>query len=385
MNLRKLLLIVVSVSILAGLSACKKNVSVLVFDTPVEQGSASIVIKTTRTDGLSISDYTLEITGPVSKTETVSGDTYTLENVVAGTYQVKASKTNFIGTVKTVTVGAIEDNKTMTYTLGLSLTEKRAPVTVDNTTGGTITVPAANTSAPGVAGNTATVVIPPGAIPGGGTTQITITPVPTAVIDNPQSSVPTGGLGGFYFVMEPSGLVFEEPLTLTFEMDIPGKVAQNIEFFMIYRLADGTYSTDPNDKVPVSFNDQGTLASVQISHFSDWVLGANCELVQVEDYGVTVPITKSLCGGGINETWSITGTYGPIYSTLSGLPGITLIEDIVFPAIPFIEYSPTVFYYEAKYELRNTDGTAIESFTLPENTPVVVQSGASTCHNSGGG
>jgi hypothetical protein len=286
MNLRKLLLIAVSLGILAGLSACKKDVSVLVFDTPVGQGSASIVIKTTRTDGLSLSDYTLEISGPVSKTETVNGDTYTLENVVAGTYQVRASKSNFIGTVNTVIVGTIEEGKTIAYNVNLSLTEKRAPVTINNATGGTITVPSANSGGTGIGGNSTTVVIPPNAIPGGGTTQISITPVPTNIINN-QSSTPTGGLAGFSFLMEPSGLVFAEPITLEIPMDLPANVAQSVPFYMIYRSVDGNFSTDPNDKVPVTVNAQGTSASVQISHFSEWVLGTDVEIIK----GAAVPVS----------------------------------------------------------------------------------------------
>jgi hypothetical protein len=387
MNLRKLLLIVVSVGILAGLTACKKNVSVLVFDTPVEQGSASIVIKTTRTDGLSLSDYTLEITGPVSKTETLNGDTYTLENAVAGTYEIRVSKTNFIGTLKTVIVGAIEDNKTVTYNVTLSMTEKRAPVTVNNATGGTITIPPANNSGgSGVGGTAATLVIPPGSIPGGGTTQISITPVPTSVIDNPQSSVPSGGLGGFSFLMEPSGLVFEEPVTLNFTMDLPATVAQNVPFFMIYRLPDGNFSTDPIDKVPVSFDDQGTLASVQISHFSEWVVGADFEMRSLPLVQKFKTLQASNCEQDFSEYFTETAMDGLITSSITGVEQTeySVSALIAYVAEPNTTYMPVVSYFEHTYTLnRLMDGFEMERFTLPEG-PVSWVSGQSFCTVHGG-
>jgi len=386
MNLRKLLLIVVSLGILAGLSACKKNVSVLVFDTPVEQGSASIVIKTTRTDGLSLSGYTLEITGPVSKTETVNSDTYTLENAVAGTYQVRASKTNFIGTVNTVTVLAIEDGKTFAYNVNLSLTEKRAPVTINNATGGTITVPSANSGGTGIGGNSTTVVIPPNAIPGGGTTQISITPIPTNVTNN-QATTPTGGLAGFSFLMEPSGLVFLEPITLNIPLDIPANVSQNVPFFMIYRLPDGNFSTDPNDKVPVTVNAQGTSASVQISHFSEWVLGTNVEIIESTPVQVVFTYPATTCQGSFSQVFIRTALMGPVTSSISGIGQTTFSVEasIQYPAKPNTTYRPVVSYFERTYTLRNLDnGTDIESYTLPQG-PISSVSGESFCHNSGGG
>jgi hypothetical protein len=379
-------LLLVGMVVLLVLQSCNKDVSVLVFDNPVEQGSSKLIVTVTRLDGVSVSDFTLEITGAITLNQAVTGNTYTLENAAPGTYNVKVSKNNFIGANTAVVITQPATGEKKVYSTSLNITEKRAPVTINNATGGTITVPPTNTGGTGIGSNPATIVIPPGAISGGGTTQITITPVPTVIVGN-QPTTPTAGLAGFSFICEPAGLVFQEPITVSFPLGIPATVSANVPMRMLYRNAAGVFSTNPADIIPVTVTGNGQTGSVQITHFSEWVLSINATLEvgapqpQVFNYGA------SACGAAFNQTFTRTATPGAVVTAMGGTGAnpITITAQISYPAAPSNSYRPSVNFFQRTYTLRNPlNNSVIETYTLPTG-PITSSPNGTFCHNSGGG
>lgn len=386
MKILKANLLLVGMVVLLVLQSCNKDVSVLVFDNPVEQGSSKLIVTVTRLDGITVSDFTLEITGAITLNQAVTGNTYTLDNAAPGTYNVKVSRNNFIGAASTVVITQPAAGEKKVYNAALNITEKRAPVTINNATGGTITVPPTNTGGSGIGSIPATIVIPPGAIPGGGTTQITITPVPTVIVGN-QPTTPTAGLAGFSFVCEPAGLVFAEPITLTFPLGVPASIANTVPMRMLYRNAAGQFSTNPADIIPVSVTNSGQTGNVAITHFSEWVLSIDATLTVSPPQPQTFNYGASACGAAFNQTFTRTGTPGPVVTAMGGTSAnpVTISAQISYPAVPSNNYRPAVNFFQQTYTLRNTSTNAvIETYTLPAG-PITSTPKSTFCHNSGGG
>jgi hypothetical protein len=387
---------VVTIVALFVLWGCHKDVGVLIFDTPpVEPGKQQIIITTERFNGQPVTDYDLSVTGVVSASATLNSQVYTLNNVQTGQYTIRVSKNGFIGTTKVIDVVVPTDPAIdFRYRVSVQLTESNTPTVIDNVTGGVIVVPPTNTGGSGIGSNPITVTIPPGAIPGGGNTSISITPVPIEPGSVPPAG-PNGGTGGFVLVCEPEGLVFTQPITVNIPLDVPLALAQSIDYTMIYKTGDVTtgelqFSTNPADEITMVISPDGKTGTVSIPHFSAWqqVGGYNLE---IEDSMTEFQqIDASLeCGLGTSGTHELIGVYESPYSDLFNIPlsdlTFTIQEPYSFPAIEGFSRVVSARHGVKTYRLYDINsGLLISEFSVP-TSPVEIISELTYCHNSGGG
>jgi hypothetical protein len=393
--LKKLSAFVTTVALFV-LWGCHKDVGVLIFDKPpLEPGTQQIIITTERFNGQPVSGYDLSVTGVVSAAATLNSQVFVLDNVKTGQYTIRVSKSGFIGTTKVIDVVVPTDPTIdFRYRVNVQLTESNTPTVIDNATGGVIVVPPTNTGGSGIGSNPITVTIPPGAIPGGGNTSISITPVPIEPGSVPPVG-PDGGTGGFVLVCEPEGLVFTQPITVNIPLDIPLALAQTIDYTMVYKTGNAAtgdlqFSTNPADEIVMTVSPDGKTGTVAIPHFSAWQQVGGYTL-EIED-GMTEfqQIDASLeCGLGVAGTYSLTGVYESPYSDLFNIPQseltFTIAETYSFDAVEGYQRLVSARHGTKTYRLYDINTNALLSeFTVP-SAPIEIINDLTYCHNSGGG
>lgn len=351
---------------------------------PLETGESTLLITTQRTDGQTLTDYTVNVNGPVPFTGTVNAESFVLENITDGTYTVTVSKTGFIGQTKSITITVPTDNTAdNAEAIDLFMTQSSTPVTVDNATGGTVSVPAVGSGTGGIGTTTASLNIPAGAITGTGTTDISVTAVPEDP-ENLQTS--TNGTAVTSFVFEPDGLTFSSPVTVTIPLDATELVGTNS--VLEYVNANGQPT---GETVPVTIASDGSTGTAQITHFSVWRL---VHAITV-DVNLNVPRNErtyiSDCSAGLNETFTISGSVGKLYGDYFSIPTsrrtVTVNANVVQSGSAFTEQTGTVSVRVFSYTItkRGTSEVLETSGSIPRSKrSYSVTYSNQSCHDSGG-
>lgn len=355
----------------SSLLSCDNTVDGLQRDSPpLPPGNQFISVSVATITGGTVSDYTVAINGPDGTSSTTSSlDVFAFGITKNGNYTVEISKDGFVGQTQVIEITDFPEQASDDYSRGtlIILTPKNPTVTIDNATGGQITVPAMGGGTTGVAAFPTTVIIPAGALP---TTSadISVTIVP-----------PVAGSGeSFGIHFEPDGLTFVTPITVQFP--VSSEVGSG-ELYSAMRFENS------NEEQPITYPNT-TTASVSIPHFSTWYCIMNLFLNITP--GTVKRVLNSSCGEGINQAVQTTGSYGPITSDLLMIPAPFLTISATAPAElvgkSFFRGEASVTFFTFSYSLIS-GSTSLET---KSNIPVCPQCYSIDyayvpCHDSGGG
>lgn len=360
--------------------ACKRTIGGIDRDTPpLPSGNQYIAIEMITTDGSALPTYTVLVTAPDGSTSstTASDAEFIIDPISTGTYTIAVSTDagTHIGQTKEV-IANVPAQGSDDYVTGtvIFLTRKNAPVTIDNAAGGTINVPAMGTGAGGLGSLPTTVTIPPGAISGSGSTDISITPTPST------GSTSNNGMKGVEFHFEPDGLQFTTPITLDMPLGLPQSAVTN-GAVVVFEYEDGEIE-------PVTLSGTGETGTTQISHFSVWAVVLDMRL-EITSSTRSQTFT-SACGEGLDDSFTFTGSYGPILSNVLQIPTqnrtITINGTIIKEPIAFYYLTGRATAFTFNYRLETLAGNLLEQ---RNNIPLcsdcyTVSYSNDECHDSGG-
>lgn len=363
---------------LAFLINCSQNVEGIKRDVaPLPNGARFLVISSANADGSPLTDYDITITAnSTDSTFTSSTQSDTISGVTNGIVTIVVSKTGHVGDTKDFEVILPTDlSHDYLATVSFALTESNPPVTIDNSTGGTIAVESTVASAVQT-----TLDIPAGAIPGGGSTDISVTPV----ADDP-TDLSTDEITGDSFAFQPAGLEFDIPVTVTVPLNLPAGF-ENVPVTFDYE------GTPPESKV-MSVNADGTGSS-DIDHFSSYVINFSNGIRVILSDGT--PLTKTYvsgCGAALNKTFTQTKSVGLQMGFILGRRSaaarqLTKSVDVSKAAISDAKITAVATIPTFNYEVRViSNNLLLDSGT---GIPNIIVAGTlvptnAACHNSGGG
>lgn len=361
--------------------ACKKTIGGIDRDTPpLPSGNQQIAIKVFTTDGSNLPSYNVSIIDPDGGQSSQTADTeeFIIDPIQTGPYTITITTDagTHIGQTKEVTAN-VPTNNSDDYVVGteIYLTTKNSAVLIDNAAGGTVNVPAMGTGAGGLGSQMTTVTIPPGALPGTGSTAISITPTPS---DGTSSA---NGLRGVQFHFEPDGTTFNTPITIEMPLDLPQTLVDN-GVPTVFEYEDGS------ETQPITLSADGSTGTTQIDHFSTWTIGFE---IFLDIQGATRSQTfQSICSEGLEEPFTFSGTYGSLFSSIFQIPvgNLTVTINGIVEKEPILYYilSGRVTAFTTDYEFRTRSGIILEqSNNIPLCADCYTVSYTSTeCHDSGG-
>ena len=371
---------IASIAALIIFIACKRTIGGIDRDTPpLPSGNQYISLAVATTDGSALPSYTVSITAPDGSTSTESGSEpeFIIDPITSGTYSISISTDagTHIGQTKEIITNVPADNSA-DYAVGTDfyLTVKNAPVSIDNAAGGSINVPAMGTGAGGLGSAPTTITIPPGAISGSGSTSISVTPTPS------DGTTSNNGMRGVQFHFEPDGLTFNTPITIEMPLGLPQSAVSN-GAQVVFEYEDG-------ETQPVNLSANGQTGTTQISHFSTWTIVLDIVL-SVTNSTRSQSFT-STCGDGLDETFTFSGTYGPIFSSIFQIPTqyqtVTISGTVVKEPIAFFTLTGRTTAFTVNYTLETSSGSVLEQRSnIPFCSECYSVTYTSTeCHDSGG-
>ncbi len=362
---------------------CKKAIGEIERDSPpLPSGNQYLLVTAFTTDNSAIPAYSLEIQTPDGSVTNQSntGAEFIVDPLNTGTYTITITADGYIGQTKSVDV-IVPASKSDDYLVGLdlTLTKKNPPVTINNAAGGIINVAPMGTGAGGMGSSTTKVTIPPGAISGAGSTDISITPVPST------QETSGSGLEGVTFVFDPD-LTFTTPVTVEMPLGFPPSVAQNNVPLVFEEQVD---NGEVPDEEPITLSANGATGTVQMDHFSSWtiVLGVTLEV----SLGTRQVTAQSLaCSDPLNKPFTFTGSYGPILSNLFQIPAqlrtVTINGTFSKSQVLYFRVSGEATAAMTNYQLLLPSNVVLEE---RNNIPVCqscysVKYTSQECHDSGG-
>ena len=371
---------IISILALIMFIACKRTIGGIDRDTPpLPSGNQYIALELVTTDGSALPTYTVLVTAPDGSTSssTASDPEFKIDPITSGTYTIEVTTDagTHIGQTKEITANVpaeVSDD----YVTGdvFFLTTKNPPVPVEHVVGATINVPAMGTGAGGLGSSPTTVTIPPGALEGIGVTDISITPVPSS------GGSSANGMNGVEFVFEPDGTTFTEPITIDMPLGLSSSVVNS--------GADILFQYEDGETQPITLSADGSTGTTQIDHFSTWTIILGTRL-QITSSTPTRTFT-SVCSEGLDESFTFTGSYGPILANIlqipTGLQTVTINGTVIKEPIQYFFLNGRAAAFAFNYRLESLSGGLIESRNnIPLCTNCYSVTYTSTeCHDSGG-
>ncbi|WP_258102277.1 hypothetical protein [Marinoscillum pacificum] len=360
--------------------ACKRTIGGIDRDTPpLPSGNQMISLQVATTDGSALPTYTVLVTTPDGSTNSsTSGDPeFIIDPIISGTYTIEVTTDagGHIGQTKEI-IANVPAEPSDDYVTGATffLTTKNPAVTIDNAAGGTINVPAMGTGAGGIGSLPTTITIPPGALPGNGSTAISVTPTPS------DGSTSNNGIKGVEFHFEPTPLQFTTPITIEMPLGL-SQTAVNSGAEVVFQYEDG-------ETEPVTLSSDGQMGTTQISHFSTWTVVLDMNLIITSN--ARSQTFSSICSEGLDESFTFSGSYGPIVSNLLQIPTqyqtVIINGTVVKEPIAYFRLSGTATAFTFGYRLETSNGNLLEQRNnIPLCSECYTTTYSSTeCHDSGG-
>ena len=368
---RLFVLVVITFSGVMTFTACKKNIGPDNPETPqLLDGTRQIVINARQFTNDIIEGYTLKITGPQTLTVQPAGQSYTLTGIKNGVYTISLSKNGYVGMTKVVQADLPTDNTvSWKYSVDLYLVKKNAPVSINNATGGVITVPATGLGPNGTNGKPTQVVIPAGALAGTGTTNISVTLIPvdpSAIF----AQTVSGATGSVSFYCEPEGLVFNAPVTFSIPMDIPAAIAASVPYHFASKSGDpgNGNMVFSGDQVLMNVDPNGSAATVQVTKAGYWQVVGDYTITETASPSTYIQAGSSQFGSALNGVYTATGSFGPMFNALLDLPNgeVSISESFSYPAVEFYQVVANARHTNKLYTIKlNSNNNTIEQFTVP--------------------
>lgn len=298
-NFGRCTFIAVILPILFFVVSCEKPVNSIEFDPPpVPPGEKSLTINTAENTGTPISDVNLLITGPVDFSETISESLFRIPLSQPGSFTVKANKSGYLESVKTVSVQfpVLVSDASLTNTQ-IYLTPQVPSRSVINQNGGTFQF------APGfytrIQDIPITINIPQGSLPGTGSTNIRINRILESDFDHPSTRTGSGAVGQDIISMEPNGLRLNSPVTLTIPLNIPTPLIDNNFELNLHEVTrninTGRYSYESN-RVPVNVASDGNSGTAEIDKFASYRIVPNLQMSRQDSLSAFEEVIIGECG-----------------------------------------------------------------------------------------
>jgi len=393
LNLMILLLAMVMVS------SCNDPVGTITFESPeLPDGTRELVIRATDSKGAPISGFNLQITGPTTANATVSGSQYSFTNLASGLYTIVITKEGYVGKSYQLPVQlpqSVKQNYQAT-TVG-RITQLTPPVPVSNATGGTVQAP--GPAAVGMRSQPTAFIIPPGALPGTGTTQVSVTrilPAPITQTAQPQKSTPGNSventinriaLDGFVTTFTLNGNpvgVFNAPITASIPLSVPSSIRnEKFEFVLMSSSAPGATPTNTSSPIVIDTNTgNGTTTIQQAGTYKVYVtLGLTTTTAQST---FTIGSTSCGLGGSFSFSSPTAGAVGPVMSFLAIVPTATSTNNtVVLDPLSGAQSTLTGVNSFIDYRVNRPTGAQLETYRYPL-AQVSTAISINNCHNSGG-
>lgn len=386
---------------MALVSSCSDPVGTITYESPeLPDGKRELVIKATDSKDAPISGFNLQITGPTTANATVSGSEYVLTDLASGLYTITITKDGYIGASYQLPV-VLPNNPKADFTAAktVKVTQLTPPVPVNVANGGTVQAP--GPSATGPRSQPTQVTIPPGAIPGSGTAQVSVTrTAPTPIIQTTQPAKAAPGLGientvdrialdGFIVTVTNNGSTvnaFNAPVTVNISLEVPSSI-RNEQFNFVLMSGSGPGATPTSESRPITIdagNGNGTASILKPGTYKVYAtLGLTTATAQS-----TFSIGTTSCGLGGSFAYSspTPAPVGPVLTFLGIVPTAstpisgTIAIDAVTGAATSVSGTNTIIDYTVR---RPNVSSSLESYRYPL-AQVVTTVSINNCHNSGG-
>lgn len=321
---KKLVLGSIKVMLAVFLIGCSSSLDPILRDIPpLPDGSKILTITTTSTrSGGTLSEYQLTVQAPDGSFTDLSLSEASTEilGATSGTYTITATKSGYITSTKQISLSVPADaDDIFGFEAFMFLTQANPSVSIDNAAGGEIVVPAVGNNGSGPGSATTKITIPAGAVAGAGSTDYTITAVPRDPADF------SNGASPYTYIFEPSGLVFVTPITVEIPLNLPAELLGVPATF--------DFVGSPAESLPIDISADGAIGTVQISHFSTYVLSFAITTSSTD--GTKSLNFKSGCGEDLDIVVDVASptSSNPIINWLFQVfhPGIKFTTTIVNP------------------------------------------------------
>ncbi len=249
-------------------SSCNDPVGTITLETPeIPDGARELTIRATDSKNAPISGFNLQITGPTSVSATVPGSEYVFTNLASGLYTIVITKSGYVGDSFQLPV-VLPTNPKVDFkaTAVVKATQLATPVPVSNATGGTVQAPGPSNAGP--RSQPTQVSIPAGAIPGTGSTQVSVThtaPVPITQTAQPLKAAPGNSVENtispipldrfiFSFINNGSEVTeFAQPVGVSIPMSVPLSI-RDVVYNFVLMSGSGASATPTAESRPIVIN-----------------------------------------------------------------------------------------------------------------------------------
>jgi hypothetical protein len=384
---------------MAMVSSCSDPVGTVTYESPeLPDGERTLVIKATDSKDAPITGFNLQITGPTSVNATVSGSEYTFTNLASGLYTIVITKEGYIGASYQLPV-TLPNNPKVDFSSSFTVkaTQLTPPVPISNATGGTVQAPGPSSEGP--RSQPTQVSIPAGAIPGTGTTQVSVTrtaPVsitqtaqqqkaaPGASVENTLNRIPLDGIVLSFNNNGSAVTQFNTAVNLDIPMSVPVSI-RDVEYRFVLMSGSDPNATPTDESRPITINSQGN-GSTSIMKPGTYkvyaTLGLSTTTTQSNPF--TIGSTSCNLGGSFNFSSPSAGTLGPVMSFLGVVPAVnTISSTVVLEPIPGSLSRITGVNSFIDYRVNRPNGVQLETYRYPL-AQVTTEISINNCHNSGG-
>jgi hypothetical protein len=398
--MRNRLYLVILLLAMVMVSSCNDPVGTITLESPeIPDGARELVIRATDSKDAPLSGFNLQITGPTSVNATVPGSEYVFTNLASGVYTIVITKEGYVGASYQLPV-VLPDNPKIDFKANtvVKATQLTPPVPVSNATGGTVQAPGPAASGP--RSQPTQVSIPAGAIPGAGTTQVSVThapPAPVTQTTQPQKSAPGNSvtntldripLDQFIFSFTVTGgqaiTEFAQPVGIDLSIIVPSAIRSE-QFNFVLMSGSGPGATPTNESRPITIDAQGNM-STSILKPGTYKIYATLGLTTATAQSNPFTIGSTSCGLGGSFSFSspTPGPLGPNLLFLGVVPPATVFNNtVVFQPVAGSQSRLTGVNSFIDYNLNRPSGAQLETYRYPL-AQVTTTVSISNCHNSGG-
>jgi len=381
-------------------SSCSDPVGTITLESPeIPDGARELVIRATDSKGASISGFNLQITGPTTANATVSGAEYVFTNLASGLYTIVITKSGYVGDSFQLPV-VLPTNPKVDFKASavVKATQLTPPVPISNATGGTVQSPGPSNTGP--RSQPTQVSIPAGAIPGAGTTQVSVTqtaPVPITQTSQPLKAAPGNSventispipLDRFIFSFTNNGsevTAFTQPVEIGIPMGVPQTI-RNEQFSFVLMSGSGSGATPTTESRPIVINASTGNATTTILKPGTYrvyaTLGLTATTAQSDPYVIGI----ANCGVGRLFTFSSPAapTLGSVMAFLGVVPAATTASGTV-DAKPVVNKQAWLRGVSrfTDYRVNRPGGTQLETYRFPL-AEVTTTLEFNDCHDGGG-